>query len=113
MSKRGEPTPAQRECPVSNCKGLDELGNCPMGYEMSCMAKSVARAEDFVERVPGRCDGRPTFAGHRLEPWHVASRLRDGDTLDALCEDYPEIPRAAFEAVARELDNWPPPEWGR
>jgi hypothetical protein len=26
-------------CPVLNCSGLDELGNCPMGYTRACMAK--------------------------------------------------------------------------
>ena len=75
--------------------------------------RSGARVQDFVEQMPGRYGGRPMFKGHRLEPWHVASRLRDDDTVDDLCGDYPEIPRQAFEAVARELDDWQPPEWAR
>jgi hypothetical protein len=34
---------ADARCPALNCKGLDELGNCPMGYEPSCPMKSVGR----------------------------------------------------------------------
>lgn len=60
--------------------------------------------KDFVECVPGRCGGRPTFIGHRLEPWHVWTRLQDGDTIDLLVEDYPDIPREAFEAVRDASD---------
>lgn len=77
------------------------------------LGRPAARVQDFVEQVPGLCGGRPTFKGHRLEPWHVVARLRDGDTVDDLCKDYPDIPPGAFEAVARELDDWEPPQWAR
>jgi uncharacterized protein (DUF433 family) len=39
-------------CPVLNCRGLDELGNCPMGYTRSCMARVKAMqelAESFAD----------------------------------------------------------------
>jgi uncharacterized protein (DUF433 family) len=37
-------------CPVLNCRGLDELGNCPMGYTRSCMAR-VKAMQELAESV--------------------------------------------------------------
>jgi uncharacterized protein (DUF433 family) len=49
------------------------------------------------ERVEGRCGGRWTFKGSRVEPRHVRARFLAGDGLVALCEDHPHIPAPAIQ----------------
>lgn len=43
--------------------------------------------------------GTPVIAGTRLTVYAILGRLQDGDSVDDLVEDYPEIPREAFEAA--------------
>lgn len=43
--------------------------------------------------------GTPVIAGTRLTVYAILGRLQDGDSIDDLVEDYPEIPREAFEAA--------------
>ena len=43
--------------------------------------------------------GTPVIAGTRLTVYAILGRLQDGDSIDDLAEDYPEIPREAFEAA--------------
>lgn len=43
--------------------------------------------------------GTPVIAGTRLSVYAILGRLQDGDGIDDLTEDYPEIPREAFEAA--------------
>lgn len=43
--------------------------------------------------------GTPVIAGTRLTVYAILGRLQDGDSIDELVEDYPEIPREAFEAA--------------
>ena len=43
--------------------------------------------------------GTPVIAGTRLTVYAILGRLQDGDSVDDLVEDYPEIPRQAFEAA--------------
>lgn len=43
--------------------------------------------------------GEPVIAGTRLPVRAVAERLNRGDSIDSLSEDYPTIPRDAFEAA--------------
>ncbi len=43
--------------------------------------------------------GTPIIAGTRLTVYAILGRLQDGDNIDELAEDYPEIPREAFEAA--------------
>lgn len=43
--------------------------------------------------------GTPVIAGTRLSVYAILGRLQDGDDIDDLTEDYPEIPREAFEAA--------------
>lgn len=44
--------------------------------------------------------GTPVIAGTRIAVYAVLGRLQDGDTVDDLIDDCPEIPREAFEAAA-------------
>lgn len=44
--------------------------------------------------------GTPIIAGTRIAVYAVLGRLQDGDTVDDLIDDFPEVPREAFEAAA-------------
>ncbi len=41
----------------------------------------------------------PVITGTRLTVYAVLGRLQDGDSVDDLVEDYPEVPREAFMAA--------------
>ena len=43
--------------------------------------------------------GTPAIAGTRITVYAVLGRLQDGDTIDDLLDDYPEVAREAFEAA--------------
>lgn len=44
--------------------------------------------------------GTPVIRGTRLTVYAILGRLQDGDTVDDLEADYPELPREAFKAAA-------------
>ncbi|MGJ3265663.1 MAG: DUF433 domain-containing protein [Salinarimonas sp.] len=59
-----------------------------------------ARDRDaYIERVDGVMGGRPVIKGTRITASAVHGRLAGGDTIEDLLEDYPLIPREAFEAA--------------
>jgi uncharacterized protein (DUF433 family) len=63
-------------------------------------AERYAAARDvYIEMAEGVKGGRPVIKGTRLTVSAIYGRLSSGDTLDTLAEDYPEIPREAFEAA--------------
>ena len=73
----------------------------------SLAREAVERAErytrnrdDFIEQVDGVQGGRPVIKGTRLTVSAIHGRLEGGDTIASLIEDYPDIPREAFEAAA-------------
>lgn len=43
--------------------------------------------------------GTPVIAGTRLTVYSILGRLQDGDTVEDLALDYPDIPREAFTAA--------------
>ena len=43
--------------------------------------------------------GTPVIVGTRVSVYSVLGRLSDGDAIEDLAHDYPEIPREAFEAA--------------
>lgn len=66
--------------------------------------EALSRARGYVEgraawidSNPGIFGGEPVISGTRITAASVKARLEGGDTLDVLVEDYPEIPRVAFE----------------
>ena len=72
----------------------------------SLAREAVGRAERYaaardahIEIAEGVQGGRPVIKGTRLTVSAIYGRLSSGDTLEALLEDYPEIPREAFEAA--------------
>lgn len=48
----------------------------------------------------GILGGTPVVRGTRLTVFAILGRLQDGDTVDDLEADYPELPREAFTAAA-------------
>jgi uncharacterized protein (DUF433 family) len=68
--------------------------------------KAIERAERyaadrdaFIEIADGVQGGRPVIKGTRLTVGAIHGRLSSGDTIETLMEDYPDIPRRAFEAA--------------
>jgi uncharacterized protein (DUF433 family) len=55
--------------------------------------------ERFIESNPEIRQGEPVIAGTRLPVRAVAERVKDGDTIDDLIEDYPHISRKAFQTA--------------
>ncbi|KAA5804644.1 DUF433 domain-containing protein [Alkalicaulis satelles] len=55
--------------------------------------------DDWIISDPDILGGLPVIRGTRLSVYALAGRLSDGETLDELTGDYPDIPREAFEAA--------------
>lgn len=63
------------------------------------LQRYLERRERHIESNPEIQGGEPVITGTRLPVRAVAERLNRGDSLDGLAEDYPGIPRDAFEAA--------------
>ena len=70
-------------------------------------ADSLREAERYreardrhVTSDAGILGGTPVIRGTRLTVYAILGRLQDGDTVDDLEADYPELPREAFAAAA-------------
>ena len=59
----------------------------------------AADRDAFIEIAEGVQGGRPVIKGTRLTVSVIHGRLLSGDTIETLMEDYPDIPRRAFEAA--------------
>ena len=59
----------------------------------------MAARDSFIEIAEGVQGGRPVIKGTRLTVSAIFGRLTSGDTVEDLVEDYPDIPRQAFEAA--------------
>jgi len=63
-------------------------------------AERYSSARDaYIEAAEGVQGGRPVIRGTRITVSSVLGRLTSGDTLEGLLEDYPDVPREAFEAA--------------
>lgn len=65
----------------------------------SQLRRYLEKRERHIESSPQTQGGEPVIAGTRLPVRAVAERLRRGDSLADLAEDYPGIPPDAFEAA--------------
>lgn len=71
-----------------------------LAREAVSRAERYAAARDaYIEIAPGVQGERPVIRGTRLTVSAIYGRLSSGDTLEALVEDYPDIPREAFETA--------------
>jgi uncharacterized protein (DUF433 family) len=55
--------------------------------------------DTFIETAEGVQGGRPVIKGTRLTVSAIHGRVTSGDTVEILMEDYPDIPRGAFETA--------------
>lgn len=55
--------------------------------------------ERFIESNSEIRQGEPVIAGTRIPVRAVAERVKGGEAIDDLVEDYPKVPRAAFDAA--------------
>lgn len=55
--------------------------------------------ERYIESNPEIRQGEPVVAGTRIPVRAVAERVKGGEEIDDLIEDYPRVPRKAFEAA--------------
>jgi len=71
----------------------------------------LASKERHVTTDPDIFGGVPIIKGTRIPVHAVHDRLVDGDTIDDLLDDYPDIPREAF--IAADIYARTHPERGR
>lgn len=81
-------------------KGLTLDLECVAGEIYQRALDYVADRDRLIVRDEAILGGTPVLAGTRLSVHAIAGRLADGDTLDDLVSDYPDIPRRAFEVAA-------------
>ena len=58
-------------------------------------------SDTLIERNLGILGGTPVIAGTRVSVYSILGWLQDGDSVDEILREYPEIPREAI--VAAEL----------
>jgi uncharacterized protein (DUF433 family) len=65
------------------------------------LLRTYVRDRDrYIVRDPEIMGGTPVIRGTRISVYSVLARLAGGDGIEDLIADYPEVPRAAFEAAA-------------
>ena len=75
---------------------LDELANEP--FEAAVRYK--ASRDAHIVSDPETLGGTPVIRGTRVTVYSVLGRLQDGESVEDLMADNPDIPREAFEAAA-------------
>lgn len=75
---------------------LDELANEP--FEAAVRYRASRDAHIVFD--PAILGGTPVIRGTRITVYSVLGRLQDGDSVDDLATDNPDVPREAFEAAA-------------
>ena len=63
--------------------------------------------EAFIHSDPGILGGTPVIRGTRITVYSVLGRLRGGEAMGDLIEDYPGIDPRAFKAAERYARNYP------
>lgn len=64
------------------------------------IANEYREARDrYIKSNPEILGGTPVIDGTRIPVYAVLGRLRHGDTLEGLLDDYPHVPRDAFRAA--------------
>lgn len=96
--------------------GLSLTLNDVAGTEWIKALRYLRAREEHLSSDPEVLGGEPVIAGTRITCRSVLGRVSGGETLDELVEDYPEIPREAFEAAEIYARTHPPrgrPESGK
>jgi uncharacterized protein (DUF433 family) len=53
----------------------------------------------LVESVAGRCAGRPTIKGTRVEPDTIVENFEAGSPVEEIAENYPTLPVSTIREV--------------
>jgi uncharacterized protein (DUF433 family) len=98
-SLEGTHLDAMKECRVEIAPALTvDVG--ALASDALDRALRYTKARDaYIERVEGVMGGRPVIKGTRITASAVFGRLSAGDTIEDLLDDYPHVPRDAFEAA--------------
>ena len=54
---------------------------------------------NLVEQVPGRCGGRPTVKGTRIEPDTILTDAELGSSPEEIHESFPSLPIPTIKAI--------------
>jgi len=68
----------------------------------------LAAKQTFLESRDDILGGEPVIKGTRITCRSVLGRIEDGDTLEDLCAEHPDVPREAFEASVTFARAHPP-----
>lgn len=63
--------------------------------------------DQWIRIDPDIKGGLPVIAGTRIGVYGVAERIASGDALDTLCEEFPSVPREAFETAVAYARSHP------
>ena len=66
---------------------------------LSKAARYRKARDHYIASRPEVLGGTPVVAGTRLSVYAILGRLQDGESVNDLVEDYPEVPPEAFEAA--------------
>ena len=75
---------------------LDELANEPF----KAAVRYRASRDAHIVSDPETLGGTPVIRGTRITVYSVLGRLQDGESINDLAADNPDVPREAFEAAA-------------
>jgi uncharacterized protein (DUF433 family) len=54
---------------------------------------------ELVERIPGKCGGRPVIRGTRIEPDTVLADYQLGSSVEEIHENFPTLPADTIRKV--------------
>lgn len=77
------------------CLSVDTLASAEWLRARSYIAAKSAHLESRKDTL----GGEPVIIGTRITCRSLLGRFDDGDAFDDLCQDYQNVPRAAFEAA--------------
>ena len=75
-------------------------------YRFGSLRQSRAH---WIESVPGIKGGAPVIKGTRITVHAVEARLLNGDSLDEIAAENPDVPREAFAAAVALRQSASPP----
>lgn len=67
----------------------------------------VEARDEYLDSDPEIFGGAVVVKGTRLPVFAIRDRVKDGDTLEDLLEDYPDVSRDAFEAAILYAESHP------
>jgi uncharacterized protein (DUF433 family) len=63
---------------------------------------------DLVERIPGKCGGRATIKGTRIEPDAIVTDAEMGATPEEMHQSFPSVPVSTIEGILKFARSYQP-----